>query len=144
MDFITGQTTLRTGENENRIYVFKNMGPRNKKGSVRFHLQGKISNTFGISSSSYLTTNKHKYFKNVEYTYGSLPSQNEEGIYFAFDHERPITAIIRWSSKIRDRLGRDVPLLKKYDLSKFKLSGKHTELNLCEDGRILPQSKNCY
>jgi hypothetical protein len=144
MDFITGQTTLRTGENENRIYVFKNMTQRNKKGSVRFHLQGKISNTFGISSSAYLSTNKHKYFKNVEYAYGSLPSQNEEGIYFAYDHEKPLTAIVRWSSKIRDRLGRDVPLLKKYDLSKLKLSGNHTELNLCEDGRVLPQSKNCY
>lgn len=144
MDIITGQTTLRTGENESRIYVFKNMTKRNKKGSVRFHLQGKISNTHGISSSVYLNTNKNKYFKNVEYTYGSLPSQNEEGLYFAYDHEKPISAIVRWSSKIKDRLGREVPLLKKYDLSKFKLIGHHTELNLCEDGRVLPQTKNCY
>lgn len=144
MDFISGQTSLRTGENENRIYVYKNLTKRNGKGSVRFHLQGKRSNSFGISSSVYLNTNKHKYFQNVQYSYGSLPSQNEEGIYYAFNREIPISVVVRWSSKVKDRLGREVPFLKHYDLKKFKLVGNHQELNLCEDGRILPRKKNCY
>lgn len=144
MDFITGQTNLRTGESENRVYVYKNLSKRIHKGSIRFHLQGKRSNTYGISSSVYLSTNKHKYFRNIEYSYGSLPSQNEEGVYFAYDQEIPLSAIVRWSIKNKDHLGREVPLLKHYDLRKFNLFKNHQELNLCEDGRILPHKKNCY
>lgn len=144
MDFISGQTSLRTGENENRIYIYKNATKRNGKGSVRFHLQGKRSNFYGISSSVYLNTNKHKYFQNVQSSYGSLPSQNEEGIYFAFNQEIPISVVVRWSSIIKDRLGREIPYLKHYNLKKFKLVGNHQELNLCEDGRVLPRKKNCY
>jgi hypothetical protein len=144
MDFITGQTSLRTGENTNRIYVFKNLTKRNNRGSVRLHLQGKKSNANGISSSVYLITNKNKYFENVQYSYGSLPSQNEEGVYFAYNKETPKAVIVRWSIKVKDRLGRETPLMKQYNLNKFKLTGKHLELNLCEDGRVLPKNKNCY
>jgi hypothetical protein len=144
MDFITGQTSLRTGENTNRIYVFKNLTKRNQRGSVRFHLQGKNSNTHGISSSVYLKTDKNKYFQNVQYSYGSLPSQNEEGVYFSYDHEIPQSLAIRWNSKVTDRLGREAPLFKQYNLRKFKLTGKHLEFNVCEDGRILERKNNCY
>ncbi len=144
MDFISGQTSLRTGENDNRIYVFVNKTDRKGKGSVRFHLQGKKSNSQGISSSVFFKTNKTKYFKNVEYSYGSLPSQNEEGVYFAFGAEKPEKVTIRWSSLVQDRLGRETPLIRQYDLSEMKLSKTHHELNLCEDGRILASNKNCY
>lgn len=144
MDFITGQTTLRTGETDNRIYLFTNKFKRDNRGSIRFHLQGIKSNEEGISSSVYLKTNKQKYFQNVQYSYGSLPSQNEEGIYFAFAHEMPEKVTVAWSLAIKDNLGRDIPLLKNYNLNKMNLKGIHSELNLCEDGRILPRSKNCY
>ena len=144
MSFITGQTSLRTGENDNRIYVFENQTKRQGEGSIRLHLQGKKSNTFGISSSVYLKTNKHNYFQNVQYSYGSLPSQNEEGIYFAYAYENPEVLTVRWSSSEKDHLGRDFPLKRKYTLNKYKLFGVHTELNVCEDGRILPRAKNCY
>ena len=143
MDFITGQSKTRAGEAMNRIYVFENQTKRNNKGSVRFHLQGTKANFHGISSSIWFTTDKTTRFFNVEYNSGSLPSQNEEGAYFAFDHENPKEVTVRWSIANTDRLGRLVPLVKKYNLSKFKLKGVHHELNLCEDGRVLPLNKNC-
>lgn len=144
MDFITGQSKTRAGDIENRVYLFVNQSKRQGKGSVRFHLQGKMSNYHGLSSSVWLTTNKLTRFFNIEYNSGSLPSQNEEGAYFAFDKEIPNSVKVRWSYALIDRLNRLTPITRKYNLNRFKLRGTHTELNLCEDGRILPQKKNCY
>jgi len=144
MDFISGQSKVRAGEINTRIYVFENQYKRNGQGSIRFHLQGKKSNFHGISSTVILATNKTKRFSSVSYSYGSLPSQNEEGVYFAFNKEVPTEVSVRWSFGTTDRLNRITPHVKNYDLRKFSGIGKHLELNLCEDGRILPQSRNCY
>ncbi|MDO9180990.1 MAG: VCBS repeat-containing protein [Bacteriovorax sp.] len=143
MSFITGQSKTRAGDIDNRIYLFENQTQRAGRGSVRFHLQGKSSNLHGISSSVWFKTDKRIRFFNVEYNSGSLPSQNEEGAYFAFDKENPINVEVRWSFATLDRLGRLSPVVKKYNLSKFKFKGVHLELNLCEDGRVLPLKKNC-
>jgi hypothetical protein len=143
MDFITGQSKTRAGDVTNRIYVFENQTKRENRGSVRFHLQGKNSNYHGISSSVWLTTNKHTRFFNVEYNSGSLPSQNEEGAYFAFDKEVPKSVKVNWSYSTIDRLNRRIPWVKKYNLGNLNLKGRHTELNLCENGRVLPRQKNC-
>ncbi len=144
MSFITGQSKTRAGDIENRVYVFENQTKRQGRGSVRFHLQGKKSNYHGISSSVWFSTNKHTRYFNVEYNSGSLPSQNEEGAYFAFGKEVPKNVEVRWSFAKTDRLGRFAPEIKKYDLSRLLLKGTHHELNLCEDGRILPNTKTCY
>lgn len=144
MDFISGQSKVRAGDINTRVYVFENQFQRQGRGSVRFHLQGKKSNTHGISSSVIFTTNKTKRFSAVAYSYGSLPSQNEEGVYFAFDKEVPSEVQVRWSIGREDRLGRISPLVRNYNLRKFSGKGKHLELNLCEDGRVFLKSKNCY
>lgn len=144
MDVITGQSKIRAGDVDNRLYVFENQTKREGKGSVRFHLQGKNSNYHGLSSSVTFTTSKTTRFFNVEYAGGSLPSQNEEGAYFAFNKENPVSVSVRWAFAATDRLDRPVPKNVRYNLGKFRLKGTHTELNLCEDGRILPRQKNCY
>jgi hypothetical protein len=144
MDFISGQSKVRAGEIDSRIYVFENQTKRDNKGSMRFHLQGKKSNYHGISSSVILATDKAKRFSNVSYIYGSLPSQNEEGVYFAFNKELPLNVEVSWSIGVKDNLGRINALVRKYDLRKFDSKGRHLELNLCEDGRIIPRAKNCY
>lgn len=144
MDFISGQSKVRAGDISTRIYVFENQTKRNGKGSVRFHLQGKKSNYHGISSTLIFSTNKTKRMGAANYAYGSLPSQNEEGVYFAFDHETPKDVEVHWSVGTIDRIGRINPLVKKYNLQKLAGKGRHIELNLCEDGRVLPRLKNCY
>lgn len=144
MDFISGQSKVRAGDIDTRVYLFVNQTKRSGRGSVRFHLQGKRSNTHGISSWMSLSTDKNKYSSQVNYNFGSLPSQNEEGVYFAYDVETPKTLDVVWSIGSTDRLERISPLVRKYDLRKMALKGKHTELNLCEDGRVLPRAKNCY
>ena len=144
MDFITGQSKVRAGDINNRIYVFENQTKRMNRGSVRFHLQGKKSNYHGLSSSVWFKTKTHTRFFNVEYNGGSLPSQNEEGAYFSFGLEVPQNVLVRWSYAVPDRLGNLIPEIKKYNLNKLKLMGHHTELNLCEDGRILSRNTNCY
>jgi hypothetical protein len=144
MDFISGQSKVRAGEINTRLYVFENQTKRAGRGSIRFHLQGKKSNFHGISSVVNFKTNKTKRTSSADYIHGSLPSQNEEGVYFAFDREIPKSVEVRWSIGAADRLGRITPLVKKYDLYKFSGTGKHLELNLCDDGRVLPRSRNCY
>lgn len=144
MDFISAQSKVRAGDINTKIYVFENQTKRNGKGSMRFHLQGKKSNYHGISSTLSLLTSKNTYFGEANYAYGSLPSQNEEGVYFAFGEEVPKQVEVRWSIGNEDRLGRISPKTVKYNLQSYSGKGKHLELNLCEDGRVLPRSKNCY
>lgn len=144
MDFITGQSDVRVTGSKNRIYVFINEGKREKKGSIKLNLQARLSNSNGISGSAFLITNERKYYKNIVENYGSLPSQNESGVYFSFDNEIPKEIIVAWPVGIKDRLGRTSSLIKIYPLKKYKLQAKHSEFNLCEDGRILNIKKNCY
>lgn len=144
MDFISGQSKVRAGGIDTRLYVFENQTKREGRGSMRFHLQGKKSNYHGLSSTLTFQTSKTKYFGEANYLYGSLPSQNEEGVYFSFGKEEPRNVEVRWSIGSEDRLGRVTPTVRRYNLQKFSGKGKHLELNLCEDGRVLPRSKNCY
>jgi hypothetical protein len=143
MDFITGQSDVRAKDQDNRIYLFVNQTKRNHKGSLLLHLKGKKANYHGIGSSISLITNRHRYWQNVSYNFGSLPSQNEEGIYFAFGDEIPKKLIVTWPYAISDRLGRKIPLTKEYDLSKFKLSKIHKEFNVCEDGLLKKLKEQC-
>ncbi|MEA9357934.1 VCBS repeat-containing protein [Bacteriovorax sp. PP10] len=144
MDFISGQSKVRAGDISSHVYVFENQTKRQGRGSIRFHLQGKKSNYHGISSTLTFRTTKVARFGEANYAYGSLPSQNEEGVYFAFGTETPKNVEVRWSIGNSDRLGRISPLVKTYNLQKLSGKGKHLELNLCEDGRVLPKSKKCY
>lgn len=144
MDLVVGQSDTRAGNSKSRIYVFENQIDRKNLGSIRFHPQGRMANTHAISGSLYLKTNKHTYFRNIVYNYGSLPSQNEEGAYIGFDREIPEEVKFNWPISTKDSLNRSIPLIKKYDLKKFKLKGSHHEFNLCEDGRILERHENCY
>lgn len=144
MDFISGQSKVRAGDIPSRIYVFENQTKRQGKGSIRFHLQGKKSNYHGISSTLTFRTNKNSRFGEANYAAGSLPSQNEEGVYFAFGSESPKNVEVRWSVGSVDKLGRISPLIKTYNLQNLSGKGKHLELNLCEDGRVLAKTKNCY
>lgn len=144
MDFISGQSKVRAGDRATKVYVYENSTPRNSSGSIRFHLQGKKSNTHGISSSVIFKTNKETRFANADYIYGSLPSQNEEGLYFAFGKEIPKSVEVRWSIGTADRLGKILPVTKKYNLQKFSSQGRHIELNLCDDGRVLLRTKKCF
>jgi hypothetical protein len=144
MDFITGQSKVRAGEIKPRIYAFLNQVERKNKNSMRFHLQGQKSNSFGISSTLELKTNKSYYFNEANYSYGSLPSQNEEGVYFAFNNERAEHVVVRWSYGVVDKTETLKPHIKKYNLKNIQTNGKHHEFNLCEDGRILPRSKDCF
>jgi hypothetical protein len=144
MDFISGQSKVRAGDINSRIYVFENQTKRQGKGSIRFHLQGKKSNYHGISSTLHFKTNKTTRFGEANYIYGSLSSQNEEGVYFAFGSETPQSIEVRWSIGTSNQLGKITPLIKKYNLQNLSGKGKHLELNLCEDGRVLGKSKKCY
>lgn len=144
MDVIVGQSTLRSKDSKGRLYVFLNQFKRNRESTFRFHLQGREANSGGISSSIYLNTNKNRHYANVIYSYGPLPSQNEEGVYMAIGEEIPSEVEVRWAFSKEDRLGRKAPLISRYSLKKFFKKGTHHVFNLCDDGRLLIAPNNCY
>lgn len=144
LDLIVGQSDVRAHTNNNKIYVWINQTKREGKGSIRFNLEGRLSNSMGLSGSARLITNENNYLKNIVYNYGSLPSQNESMLYFSFNKETPKKLVVAWPVGTKDRLGRTTPIVKTYELSKIKLKGKHSEFNLCEDGRLLKANLHCY
>lgn len=144
MDFISGQTKIRAGEIKTKIYLFINQNPRAENGALRFYLDGKNSNRGGIGAALNLTTNENKYRKEVSYSYGPYPSQNEEGVYFAFGKERPTKLSVTWPYGKNDKLGRISPVIKTYNLSAYNLKSQYTTFTLCEDGRMLAGKTKCY
>lgn len=143
LDLLSGQTDLRLKNRKVETYLFINKMGRKKNGSLKLNLLGIESNRDGIGASVYLKTDKSKYFEQAVYNYGSLPSQNMKGIYFSFAEEIPQKLIISWPYGIKDRLGRTEGRVVHYDLKKLKLKSLHTELNICENGKIVTKKHDC-
>lgn len=144
MDFISGQTKIRAGEIKTKIYVFINQTPRGENGALRFYLDGKNSNRKGIGAGLVLKTDNNSYRKEVIYSYGSYPSQNEEGIYFSFAKEKPLSLKVTWPYGKTDKLGRITPVVKTYNLTSHDLKSRFQEFTICEDGRLLTSKTKCY
>lgn len=145
LDLIVGQSETRINNGKTRIYVFENQTKRGNKTVLRLHPEGRRSNSHAISGTLEFFSNNKSYFRNIVYNYGSLPSQNEEGLFIALpENEIPDHAIIRWPIISQDDKSHLIPLIMNYDFKKMDLKGKFSDLNLCEDGRILKREKHCY
>ncbi|MBT3584979.1 MAG: CRTAC1 family protein [Halobacteriovoraceae bacterium] len=144
LDFISGQTNTRNANIPRKLYVFENRTPTKTRKALRFYLVGKQSNRKGLGAMVILKSKEYTARRWVEYSGGSLPSQNEEGIHFGFEKKNPVSSVsVRWPFAKKDKAGRSKPPLVKYDLSKQKL-GSYTELTLCENGKLVKgRNSNC-
>jgi hypothetical protein len=147
LDLITAQTPLRNSKIKNRLYAFKNRVAYEGRRALKVYLNGKKANTMGLGAMVYLNLEKgvkyERRSRNIEYTQGALPSQNEEGVVFGIARdEKPLSIDVTWPTypKLREK-GR-VAKQVSYDMSKKKFK-YYLEITLCENGDILKGKKVC-
>lgn len=144
MDIITGQTNIRDGSIKPRLYVFENRIKRGEKKSIRFYLQGRKANKYGLGAMIIVKTDSSVMRQWVEYVHGPLGSQNEMGILFGLNHNQKLDVVdVRWPILSRDRLKRENPILRTYDLSKLTFDG-HISVTLCESGKFFIGRQSCW
>lgn len=139
MDFITGQSNIRKANLSRRVYVYRNITPREGRKSLRIHLDGVNSNAHGWGALIELETEKFTQKRWVEYISGPQPSQSEYGMHFGLDLKNGLkSATVTWP--ILEK--RQIPLKVQYDIGSL-IFGDHLEVTFCEDGRILQGKARC-
>jgi len=112
---------------------------------VRFFLRGKKANFHGLGGMVILKTQRDGNFlykrQMVEYSYGGLPPQNEEGIHFGLEAGEEIVSVkVRWPYS--KNLNQSRAGLEKV----YKLNYEFTEtmnITLCETGAFIIGRKQC-
>jgi len=136
-DLFVGQVSIRNSSIAPRLYAFKNNFAWGKKRIVKIILRGKKANYHGIGASVTLKTNKANYKRVVDFSYGGLPSQNQEGLWLGIgENEIPLEVEVRWPLAKKDRLGRSYPLRRVYKLRNLSFK-KSISIILLESGRYL-------
>ncbi len=146
-DILTAQNNIRRSDIPPRLYLFVNNTDRSSKKSLRIHLDGIKSNSDGIGAMVMLYTKKkdrkviqRRWNESIQ---GGLPSQNESGIVFGVSDDIEIAGVkVRWPIQKQSGFSRGEVLEKLYPV-KAHLKGPHTELTLCEDGKILKGKMSC-
>lgn len=137
-DILTGQSSLRLGSAKTKTYLFQNIKKWENK-SIRFYLKGLKSNSSAIGASLYLKTSAGIYSNFIQYSFGTQPSQIEDGSWFGVPKYSRIKSVeVRWPIKVKG-----VPLTKTYNLRSFNFKF-HVDITLCEDGRLKHGNKKCF
>ncbi len=136
-DLLVGQISVRNSSIVPKLYAFENDFDWKSRRVMKVVLRGTKANYHGIGSTVTLRTNKAQYKRVVDYSYGGLSSQNEEGLWFGVGAKEKLLSIeVRWPLAQKDRLGRSYPVRKVYQLSELAFKKKVT-LTLLESGRYL-------
>lgn len=147
MDILTAQNNIRSAEIKPRLYLFVNHQKSPGRKSIRVHLGGNKANSSGIGSMVMLYTTKGKeqiiQRRWAEFSQGGLPSQNELGVHFGVD--KGVNALgvkVRWPILKKNGFSLTQTYERLYSLKGY-LRGSHTEVTLCEDGRVLHGKTIC-
>lgn len=138
LDILTGQSNIRNAKIEQRLYLFENQIETNAK-IYRFYLRGEKSNDLGLGAMLIFKINKNDEIiyrrRNVEYSYGGLPAQNEMGIHLALpEGEKLLWVKVRWpyASEANAEVSNLEKIYKLPDDSK-----KLQNITLCENGKVV-------
>ncbi len=136
LDLFSGQVSLRNSSINPHIFVFENQFPYGNKKIIKVTLKGEKANAHGIGASLRLKTSRGEYLRNVEYSYGPLNSQNEEGTWFGLkEGEKPLSLEVRWPILIKSKRNRPYPLRRVYSLKSVKFK-RFLNLELKESGKM--------
>ncbi len=147
-DIVTGQNNIRKNEIKPRLYVFENRSKIPGRKSLKVNLGGLKSNHLGLGAMVMLYQKKEgrKIIQRrwVEYSQGGLMSQNEDGIYFGIDESVEIVGLkVRWPFVQKAGFKQGEVLEKLYSTKGIFNQKDHTEITVCEDGKVLPGKMSC-
>lgn len=141
-DLLIGQNSLRTEAVVPRIYAFENAFPNSYQG-IRVFLRGKKANRHGIGAALKLKTNVGTQRRYVAETFGNMPSQISEGVFFGLENQSAQSIEVKWPVLNKKKGKGSSALVKTYDLSQIDLTKNH-EITLCESGKVIVgYTKNC-
>ncbi len=140
-DILTAQNNIRRAEIPARLYFFQNAGRFPGRKSLTVHLGASNSNTDGIGAMVmlYTQTGPRKIVQRrwAETSQGGLPSQNEAGVRFGIGEGVEAVGVkVRWPFRKTVSGVSGAAVEKLYPLKGLLVSG-HTEVTVCEDGKIL-------
>lgn len=137
LDVLTAQTDLRDARMKKRLYLFVNQTNEDNR-SLRFFLRGNRANFVGLNATVELRVKTSKgvqtRIQQVSYSYGSLPPQNEEGIWFGLKKgEEALSVKVIWPYS--KTLNSSRAGLEKFYQLEGKLNFEHRlNVTLCEVG----------
>ncbi len=135
LDIISGQVSFRNAAMNPRLYAFENQFPYEKRRILKVRLKGVKANTMGIGATVRLKTNKGSFLRTVDYSYGPMNSQNEEGLWFGLGAKEKVESIeVRWPYLVKTKRRKPYPLRKIYSLKKYQSA---QDIVLHEDGSVL-------
>lgn len=138
LDLLTGQSNIRNAKIKERIYLFENQTEFEGK-SFRFYLKGYRANLWGIGAMLIFKVKSGSEVvykrRNVEYSYGGLPPQNELGIHFSLKKDETLEWVkVRWPYATSANTS-VTSMEKVYHLKESK--EKVQNYTLCESGQVL-------
>jgi len=136
IDLLTATSNTRRSSLEKRIFLYLGNKRSNQTRTIKVVLKGKLSNAHGLGASVFLRTSNRRVFRNVDYAFGALPSQNEEGLWFTLtSDEAPLWFDVRWPYLVKKK-GKAYPLQKRYRFSLKWLKKKSISLELFDNGKV--------
>ncbi len=145
-DILTAQSNIRDANLKNQIYLFINQTPTMGRKRLRVFLRGKKSNYYGLNATVKMYVKKineeiEVRTQNVSYSYGALPPQNEEGLFFGLQEgEELLKFIVTWP--FSDSINTFKAQLERTYKIKTKLPD-YLDITLCEEGNYLIGHRDC-
>jgi hypothetical protein len=131
MDVLSGQTSVRDGKIQKRVWLFENKMSV-PAGSLRFRvlLKGQKKNLNAVGASVSLVSNRETKWQFYEFSQGSLPSKNEVALFFALaPDENPLYFEVLWP-----KMNSENEIIKKKYLLDSKILKSAHQIELYEDG----------
>ncbi len=133
IDILTTTNEFYQNTKESKIILLINETKAKKNKTFKLFIRGKNSNSFGLNTKVVLKTDEKNRMAWAEFNYGSLPSQNEEGLIFSIPQKEKIESLtVTFPYKTED----EKILKRTFNLDKFNKSNKsYIELTVCDNGK---------
>ena len=145
MDVLTAQSELRDARIKRRLYLFENNN-KNENRSIKFYLKARKANQIGLNATIALKVKSDgkisKRTQQVNYSYGGLVPQNEQGVHFGIKKgEVPLSVEVTWPYS-KSENSSHLNNMKRYGLDKVRFK-RTVDVTLCESGRFLVGRGKC-
>ncbi|MFN8369728.1 MAG: VCBS repeat-containing protein [Bacteriovoracaceae bacterium] len=133
VDILTTINVFQNGKKESKLLLLINQNKTHRSKLFRIFIRGKKSNSYGLNSKVTFKTNEVKRTMWSEYNYGGLPSQSEEGLFFAIPNSEKIENI---NVTFPYKQSNNKVLNQTFKLNDINKSDKsYFEITLCDNGK---------